>query len=80
MALRIKLANMIKTDSKLTSSSPSPKSVSVKSKREMPMCNAYLQCLCAMPMCNAYVQCLLGYESTDKLIFHEVDHNFIIGF
>ena len=24
----------------------------------MPMCNAYVQCLCAMPMCNAYVQCL----------------------
>ena len=24
----------------------------------MPICNAYVQCLCAMPMCNAYVQCL----------------------
>ena len=22
----------------------------------MPMCNDYVQCLCAMPMCNAYVQ------------------------
>ena len=28
----------------------------VQSLCAMPMCNAYMQRLCAMPMCNAYVQ------------------------
>ena len=31
----------------------------------MPMCNAYVQCLCAMPMYNAYVQCLCAMPMCD---------------